>query len=92
VARPRSAHWVGGGRESARSADLTASVDLTVFERCDRRHKSAVGQPSYLEQRTGSEAGRPIKAGNWVWGIIGLAMRARRWALAAWADVVADEV
>jgi hypothetical protein len=44
VARPRSAHWVGGGRESARSADLTASVDLTAFERCDRRHRSAVRQ------------------------------------------------
>jgi hypothetical protein len=39
VARPRSAHWVGGGRESARSADLTASVDLTAFGRCDGRHK-----------------------------------------------------
>src|SRR4029450_1961138 len=39
VARPRSAHWVGGGRESARRAGLAASVDLTAFGRCDGRHK-----------------------------------------------------
>jgi hypothetical protein len=41
LARPLSAHWweIAGG---APGADLTASVDLTAFERCDRRHRSAV--------------------------------------------------
>jgi hypothetical protein len=28
-----------GDRRGAPGADLTASVDLTAFERCDRRHK-----------------------------------------------------
>jgi hypothetical protein len=36
AARPRSAHY-GWGRRPVCS--LTASVDLTAFERCDRRHK-----------------------------------------------------
>jgi hypothetical protein len=31
---------------------VTASVDVTAFERCDRRHRSAVGQASFFEQRT----------------------------------------
>jgi hypothetical protein len=40
---------------------------------------------SFFGQRTGSEAGRPRKAGNCLWGIIGLAIRwwrgmlVRRW-------------
>jgi hypothetical protein len=36
---------------------------------------------SFFGQRTGSEAGRPRKAGNCLGGIIGLAIaiRARRW-------------
>jgi hypothetical protein len=33
-----------GWEKDSRGADLTASVDLTAFERCDRRHKSAVRQ------------------------------------------------
>jgi hypothetical protein len=33
-----------GDRRGAPGADLTASVDLTAFERCDRRHRSAVRQ------------------------------------------------
>jgi hypothetical protein len=32
----------GGRSPGAPGADLTASVDLTAFERCDRRHRSAV--------------------------------------------------
>jgi hypothetical protein len=40
AARPRSAPWVQAGR----GCRLTASVDLTAFERCDRRHRSAVRQ------------------------------------------------
>ena len=35
AARPRSAPWVQAGR----GCRLTASVNLTAFERCDRRHK-----------------------------------------------------
>src|SRR6266516_2781834 len=33
-----------GWEKDSRGADLTASVDLTAFERCDRRHRSAVRQ------------------------------------------------
>jgi hypothetical protein len=33
-----------GDRRGAPGADLTASVDLTAFERCDRRHRSTVRQ------------------------------------------------
>jgi hypothetical protein len=50
---------------------------------------------SFFGQRTGSEAGRPRKAGNWVWGIIGLGIAIRGEALdaalAAFAEVIEDQ-
>src|SRR4029453_17238077 len=50
---------------------LTASVDLTVFERCDAVTGVLFDNASFFGQRTGSEAGRPRKAGNCLGGIIG---------------------
>jgi hypothetical protein len=49
---------------------------------------------SFFGQRTGSEAGRPRKAGNCLGGIIGLGIairgKALDAALAAFADVMED--
>jgi hypothetical protein len=76
-----------------------ASVDLTVFERCDRRHRSAVGQrfifwTTHWERGRKAEKGRELAVGNYrpreavVERDAGEALDA---ALAAFADVVGEE-
>jgi hypothetical protein len=58
-----------GDPRGAPGADLTASVDLTVFERCDRRHRSAVRQhfifwTTHWERGRKAEKGRELPGGN----------------------------
>jgi hypothetical protein len=57
----------GGGDQCA---DLIASVDLTAFERCDRRHRSAVRQrfifwTTHWERGRKAEKGRELPGGNY---------------------------
>jgi hypothetical protein len=58
-----------GDPRGAPGADLTASVDLTVFERCDRRH-SAVRQrfifwTTHWERGRKADKGRELPGGNY---------------------------
>jgi hypothetical protein len=95
AARPRSAPWVQAGR----GCRLTASVDLTAFERCDRRHRSAVRQrfifwTTHWERGRKAEKGRELHGGNYrprdpvVARDAGAALDA---ALAAFGDVVGED-
>src|SRR4029450_2311519 len=61
-------HTMDGGGDQC--ADLTASVGLTVFERCDRRHRSAVRQrfifwTTHWERGRKAEKGRELPGGNY---------------------------
>jgi hypothetical protein len=82
-------HTMDGGGDQC--ADLTASVDLTVFERCDRRHRSAVRQRFIFWK---AEKGRELHGGNYrprdpvVARDAGAALDA---ALAAFGDVVGED-
>jgi hypothetical protein len=64
AARPQSAHY-GWGRRP-----VSGSVDLTVFERCDRRHRSAVRQrfifwTTHWERGRKAEKDRELPGGNY---------------------------
>jgi hypothetical protein len=83
--------------ENPRGADLTASLDLTGFERCDRRHRNAVRQrfifwTTHWERGRKAEKGRELGGGNYrprePERSAGEALDA---ALAAFADVVGEE-
>jgi hypothetical protein len=61
-------HTMDGGGDQR--VDLTASVDLTVFERCDRRHRSAVRQrfifwTTHWERGRKAEKGRELSGENY---------------------------
>jgi hypothetical protein len=56
-----------GWEKDSRGADLTASVDLTAFERCDRRHKLLFEYPIIFWTPRGSltamAAAHPARGG-----------------------------
>src|SRR4029434_10513019 len=81
-----------GWEKDSRGADLTASVDLTAFERCDRRHRSAVRQrfifwTTHWERGRKADKGRELPGENYRPRDPGEALGA---ALAAFAGVIED--